>query len=401
MRERGKDLYQILNVDPTADLETIRVAYRNLAKRYHPDIYPSPDAKARMQEINDAYRTLSNPSKRVWYDNARERERVRRRAYRRPQPSRQDWRRTHTPPRGERPRPHSDRPPRTRSGSSGIPFWWLWLLVPMLSFMSNFTRNFNTNYRSNPQRPTPTVMRVHYDQDSTAEIVLEIPDWPIVIEEDFDTNKVPLLKGSFKDQNISGSRFILDGTYHWEISVNDQTYFDTVYYSESFSDFYLAVDVQKLRGHRASSYGVMFRCPNSYDGYLFYVSNRGYFRVLVLDSNEWVPLINSTYSSAIKSIDTNRLAVIAIGPHYDFYINGEHVGDLTDTRFDTGKVGFAVGFEEKATGEYTFDNFVVRQPHGTIEERTPYPTRTPKTVPSVDSIRQLYWNNSDHLIDEM
>jgi len=124
-------------------------------------------------------------------------------------------------------------------------------------------------------------MWILLDQIPTAEILLEVPNWPLVFNEKFETNEVPLLKGSFKDQFTSGkgsfkdqftsgSRFILDGKYRWDISVNDQPYFDVVYYRASFSDFYLSVDVQKPREFKDSGYGVMFRCPNSNEGYAFY-----------------------------------------------------------------------------------------------------------------------------------
>jgi len=425
MRGRGKDLYQILNVEPTADLETIRVAYRNLAKRYHPDINTSPDAKARMQEINDAYRTLSNPSKRVWYDIARERERVRRRAYRRPRPPRQDWRRTHTPPRREGPEPPPSPPPRTQYRSSaaspesstspggaasrpwtGIPFSWWWLLAPIISLIFNFDFTSGPKYRSNLQKPTATIWWidsgewVESDQEISSTTGFEIPDWPIAIEEDFGTNKVPLLKGSFKGQFTSGSRLISDGKYHWDITVNTQRYFDVVYYSKSFSDFYLSVDIEKLHGSKASRFGVRFRCPNAYDGYLFYVTNSGLFTVSVLDDDRWIPLIDWTYSSAINSINSNRLVVLGKGTHFDFYINGEHVGDLTDTRFDIGKIGLAVGFEKDATGEYTFDNIVVRQPQEMIDERTPYPTLTPAADSTGGSIPQIDLEDLNLMIKE-
>jgi len=232
-------------------------------------------------------------------------------------------------------------------------------------------------------------MWILLDQIPTAEILLEVPNWPLVFNEKFETNEVPLLKGSFKDQFTSGSRFILDGKYRWDISVNDQPYFDVVYYRASFSDFYLSVDVQKPREFKDSGYGVMFRCPNSNEGYAFYLTDNRKFSVLVKDYDEWLPLIDWTYSSAIKPIDINRLVVIAEGTHFDFYINSEYVGDLTDSRFSAGKVGLAVGFEEGATGEYAFDNFELRQPLDSALEPFPSPSTTPTPSFEDDPIQHL------------
>lgn len=63
------DYYEILGLSSGASQEQIRRAYRTLAKKYHPDRNPSPEAAARMSEINDAYDVLSDPVKRRAYDS--------------------------------------------------------------------------------------------------------------------------------------------------------------------------------------------------------------------------------------------------------------------------------------------------------------------------------------------
>lgn len=47
--------YAVLKVAMDADKETIRASYRRLARLHHPDLDSSPDATARMQQINEAY----------------------------------------------------------------------------------------------------------------------------------------------------------------------------------------------------------------------------------------------------------------------------------------------------------------------------------------------------------
>lgn len=66
----SRTLYQILQVDPSADQEVIEAAYRGLAKKYHPDLSSDPDATRIMQEINDAYKILRDPMERRLYDDA-------------------------------------------------------------------------------------------------------------------------------------------------------------------------------------------------------------------------------------------------------------------------------------------------------------------------------------------
>jgi len=67
-----KDLYAILGVPETADAETIKKAYRKLAKQNHPDATGGDQKKTeRFKEIGDAYDVLSDPKKRHEYDRLR------------------------------------------------------------------------------------------------------------------------------------------------------------------------------------------------------------------------------------------------------------------------------------------------------------------------------------------
>jgi hypothetical protein len=65
------DPYRVLQVAPNADLEAIHTAYRRLARRYHPDLNPQPEAAERIRAINAAYGLLSDPARRAVYDARR------------------------------------------------------------------------------------------------------------------------------------------------------------------------------------------------------------------------------------------------------------------------------------------------------------------------------------------
>ena len=64
----ARTLYDVLMVSPAADRQFVTVAYRHMAKRYHPDVDTSPAAAARMVEVNEAYAVLGDPVRRAAYD---------------------------------------------------------------------------------------------------------------------------------------------------------------------------------------------------------------------------------------------------------------------------------------------------------------------------------------------
>lgn len=70
-----KDYYKILGLETNkVNIEEIKVAFREQAKKYHPDVNSGREAEERFKDINEAYRILSNTSSkrkydRVWYAN--------------------------------------------------------------------------------------------------------------------------------------------------------------------------------------------------------------------------------------------------------------------------------------------------------------------------------------------
>jgi curved DNA-binding protein len=68
VREVARDYYEVLGVPRTASAEELQQAYRQLARRYHPDVNKDPNAEERFKEINEAYQVLSDPDTRARYD---------------------------------------------------------------------------------------------------------------------------------------------------------------------------------------------------------------------------------------------------------------------------------------------------------------------------------------------
>jgi len=65
---RKRDYYLVLGVTKDADEIEIKRAYRELARKYHPDLNDGPESTERFKEINEAYSVLSDRAARSRYD---------------------------------------------------------------------------------------------------------------------------------------------------------------------------------------------------------------------------------------------------------------------------------------------------------------------------------------------
>ena len=61
--------YEVLGIDKSATDSEIKKAFRELSKKYHPDVCKEDNADQKFKEINDAYSILSDPQKKANYDN--------------------------------------------------------------------------------------------------------------------------------------------------------------------------------------------------------------------------------------------------------------------------------------------------------------------------------------------
>ena len=65
-----KDYFKILGISRDSTDKEIKIAFRKLARKFHPDLNPKDDmAESEFKEINEAYEILSDPEKKIIMKN--------------------------------------------------------------------------------------------------------------------------------------------------------------------------------------------------------------------------------------------------------------------------------------------------------------------------------------------
>jgi hypothetical protein len=189
-------------------------------------------------------------------------------------------------------------------------------------------------------------------------------NWRIRINDPFSTNRYGWWEGSFiNNEYIDGSIKIVGGKFHWDLTAV-QSFFQRIEPDLQYhSDLELSVDGQMLEPLEQGDFGLVFRQVDNNNYYYFGINSAGQFAIYCLLNNEWITLQDWTFSTAVQRVGVNRLRVIALGSHFEFFINDRLVTELEDDRFARGGVGLAV--EVFNIGDrivVDFDNFVLRTP---------------------------------------
>jgi hypothetical protein len=190
--------------------------------------------------------------------------------------------------------------------------------------------------------------------------------WQVLISDtfDIDPNHHNQWTTGLKSGDLSTETLTIEGgKYNWTATAKEGFVYWTTPSTDSVKNFYLAVDAQQISGPEDSDMSLVFHEADYSNFYLFEVSSLKKFCLSQLVNNEWRTPIDWTDSEAIKAFEPNHLEVIGENGSYYFYINGSQVGSYNESNETEGSSGIAVAlYHEGDTGEFTFDNFVLRAP---------------------------------------
>jgi hypothetical protein len=184
---------------------------------------------------------------------------------------------------------------------------------------------------------------------------------PSLYEDDFDD---PNSGWDVYHENMTQAGYE-DGAYR--VAVYRDAYFawGNPDHVRDLADFEVEVDARLVEGPVNNSMGLLVRYAwGTKNFYWFQVSSDGFYSVDRLDAGEFTGLLGWEPSEAINQGvgATNHLRVVCRGSQFSFYVNGVHLGDVTDATYASGGLGLGAGTFEEPDVVVHFDNFQVRAP---------------------------------------
>ncbi|HKZ84885.1 MAG TPA: protein kinase [Anaerolineae bacterium] len=155
---------------------------------------------------------------------------------------------------------------------------------------------------------------------------------------------------------------------HMVIDVFTQNYVGWTNPGQSFDDVDVEVDTQYLGGPLDNQIGLIVRYQDADNFYVFSISRDGFYEFSKLVDGEWVTILPWSASDLIdQDSGQNRIAVVAEGDRFTFYINGVQVDQAYDGEFGDGDIGLLAGAFGEGGVSVGFDDLLARVPGGSHE----------------------------------
>jgi hypothetical protein len=161
----------------------------------------------------------------------------------------------------------------------------------------------------------------------------------------------------YSDSNYT--KYYEDGKYHISLFKKGLSAWEFTK-RKDFRDFILEVDAAQEGGPDDNDYGVVTRYADGGNYSLILISGDGFYGYARRENSSWITPIKWIRSTAIKTGNaTNALKVVSKGEALTFYVNGAKVGNFTDNKPISGKIGFWAESFLDGGAQASFDNLKV------------------------------------------
>jgi serine/threonine protein kinase len=215
--------------------------------------------------------------------------------------------------------------------------------------------------------PTPTATPATLPTAALVDRAGTPPEaWRATVTESFDDNTNQWVISDFEDDWGSVSRQVVNGTYRWEIdaaqAVSRWCTPDLEGDGGIATDFFVAVEAQRVSGPESAAYGLVLRhAGGSY--YLFSVRDDGYYQFSLWAGFEWQAVIDWTQTTAVVPGEPNRLSALGSGSTFELYINNTAVGTAVNDQLTAGETGLSISTAATdGLAVFVFDNFELWEP---------------------------------------
>ena len=235
------------------------------------------------------------------------------------------------------------------------------LLLPIAGCVNTPPLAEPTLSASSPEAPAATAVSSQMPPEKSAPTSEPVSDPNILYQDDF-TDPATLWPEDKFDNYFIG--------YHepeyYHVEITGSNYRTTVYAPEkrTFGDATIELKVLTASSKTATSgdfrYGLSFhRSGDQY--YAFTISPRTKKWYVLKSSPSGLSVLSQGTDDEIQELDKDdTLRVDLQGSHFTFYINGQFVGEATDSDYASGEVGFYVESFDSPNTHIHFDNLVIR-----------------------------------------
>ena len=162
-----------------------------------------------------------------------------------------------------------------------------------------------------------------------------------------------------------GQALIMDEHLVLEVNAPNTVQYATLE-DPSFSDFVVEVDVTQWAGSPDSTFGILFRKRGPQEFYRFALTGNGLYMVERHNADgTWTRLLPEwEEASTLKqgANETNHLAVRVDEDTFSFYANDLLLTEVSDDRYQSGKVALSAGTFGQPGLRVAFDNLILRRP---------------------------------------